>query len=234
MADASQSGEPDCPGYSSWEQVAGYFDGDGNVGLEVVKRVIRFKLRFVDTWRPQVSSIASFLKECGIRSSKIGKDVKKSGNWHPGYRLDITEVRSVIEAAKAMLPHTVKKREELRAVLDYLDGRSTGNDVIKVFNEETKSGRRRGKVREEKVPYHRAEGLRLSQLENARHARAASTRSLSVKISRNGSAKTIQIRSSVSSASVRSMVTRPASSAESSANDGHHFTSNGTAFPLWS
>ena len=173
MAEGSQSGEPDCPGYSSWEQVAGYFDGDGNVGLEVVERVIRFKLRFVDAWRPQASSIASFLRKCGIRSSKIGKDVKKSVNWQPGYRLDITQVRSVIEAAKAMLPHTVKKREELRAVLDYLDGRSTGNDVIQVFNEEIRSGRRRGKVREVEVPYHRAEGLRLSQLENARNARSA-------------------------------------------------------------
>lgn len=30
--------------YTSWEQVAGYFDGDGNVGVEVVKYVLKFKL----------------------------------------------------------------------------------------------------------------------------------------------------------------------------------------------
>jgi hypothetical protein len=47
--------------YETWQQLGGYFDGDGNVGLEVVKYVLRFKLRFSDTWRPQIAAIKSFL-----------------------------------------------------------------------------------------------------------------------------------------------------------------------------
>ena len=66
---------------SSWSQVAGDFDGDGIVGLEVVKRVSRLKLRFVDTW-PQIMSIAALLEGHGLRFSNIGRD-EKARNWQP-------------------------------------------------------------------------------------------------------------------------------------------------------
>ena len=49
--------------YTTWQQVGGYFDGDGNVGLEVVRYVLRFRLRFSDTWEPQVITIKSFMNE---------------------------------------------------------------------------------------------------------------------------------------------------------------------------
>jgi hypothetical protein len=158
--------------YTSWKQVAGYFDGDGNVGLEVVKRVLRFKLRFVDTWRPQVESIAKFLAKSGIRCGDLGKGEKR-GNWQAAYRLDVIEVKSVLAAAKAMVNNCVKKRLELETLVDYLEGRITGNRAIAVFNESVRSGRRRGRIRVEDIPYTRDEGLRVVQLENARRARAA-------------------------------------------------------------
>ena len=72
-----------------------------------------------------------------------------------------------------MMGNTVKKHLELLTVIEYLEGRMTGNQALRVFNEETQSGRRRGKIRKLNVPYLRLEGLRLSQLENARKARAA-------------------------------------------------------------
>jgi hypothetical protein len=158
--------------YTSWKQVAGYFDGDGNVGLEVVRRVIRFKLRFVDTWRPQILSIRAFLVRCGISSGPIAKGEGR-GVWQAAYRLDITEVKSVIRAAKAMIKYSVKKRAELQVTVDYLEGRITGNQVLSAFNEDVRSGRRRGKIRLDNIPYTRADGIRLSKLENARKARAA-------------------------------------------------------------
>jgi len=169
----SQETSPDIsePSYSSWKQVAGYFDGDGNVGLEVVKRVLRFKLRFVDTWRPQIQSIAIFLARSKIRCGSVGKD-GKIGLWQAAYRLDIVEVRSVIRAARAMLPYTVKKHLDLQVVIDYLEGKITGNQALKLFNEEARSGRRRGKIRVQSLPYTRQDGLRMAQLENAKRARA--------------------------------------------------------------
>lgn len=158
-------------GYSSWRQVSGYFDWDGNVGLEVVKRVLRFKLRFVDTWRPQIESISNFLHQSRVNSSSIGRDEKE--RWQAAYRLDVTEIKSVLRAAKAMLRYTVKKREDLRIAIEYLEGRITGNEAIAAFNGEVRIGRRRGKIRDATLPFTRKEGLRLSKLENARKARAA-------------------------------------------------------------
>lgn len=158
--------------YSTWEQVAGYFDGDGNVGVEVVKRVLRLKLRFVDTWKPQIESLAAFFGQRGISCSSIGKGDAR-GNWQPAYRLDIVEVRSVVEAAKGMIGHTVKKNPELRTVVEYLEGRITGNQAIAAFNEAVRLGRRRGKIRRENIPLTKSEGLRISQIENARRAREA-------------------------------------------------------------
>jgi hypothetical protein len=157
--------------YSSWKQVSGYFDGDGNVGLEVVKRVLRIKLRFVDTWKPQIETIKSFLDRARIHTGNIGRDQKEV--WQAAYRLDITEVRSVLRAAKSMLPFSEKKREDLRIAIDYLEGRITGNQAIEAFNHEVRIGRRRGRIRDATIPYTREEGLKLSKLENAKKARAA-------------------------------------------------------------
>ena len=72
-----------------------------------------------------------------------------------------------------MLPYVVKKKEDLRITIDYLEGEMTGNEAIAMFNNEVKVGRRKGKTREVSLPFTRQEGLRLSQLENARKARAA-------------------------------------------------------------
>ena len=158
-------------GYASWRQVSGYFDGDGNVGIEVVKRVLRFRIRLVDTWKGQVESIWQFLGSHGIHASSVGRDEKE--RWQAACRLDVTEIRSVMRAARAMPNFTVKKREDLRITIEYLEGRISGNEAIRAFNEEVKSGRRRGKIRNESLPFTREEGLRLSKLENARNARAA-------------------------------------------------------------
>ena len=160
------NGKPGRDGYSSWKQVAGYFDGDGNVGIEVAKRILRIKLRFVDTWKPQVVSIWRFLRRCHVNTGSVGRDDK--GAWQPAYRLDITEIRSVLRAARAMLPYVVKKKEDLRIVIEYLEGKMLGNAAIAMFNDEIRIGRRRGKIREARLPFTRQEGLRLSQLENAR------------------------------------------------------------------
>jgi len=152
--------------------------------LELVKRVIRFKLRFVDTWRPQIESIASFMTKNGIRLSSVGRD-SKPGVWQAAYRLDITEVNSVIVAATALIGQTVKKRLELETVVKYLEGRITGNQALAIFNAAVRSGRRRGKTRPLSLPFTRGEGLRLSKLENAERARAAHAVVVSAGVQRN-------------------------------------------------
>ena len=115
-------------GYESWRQVAGYFDGDGNVGLEVVRRILRLRIRFVDTWRPQMASIKAFLDRHGVSTNSIGRDNKEV--WQAAYRLDVSETKSVLRVAKSMLKFCVKKRNDLQIAVDYLEDRITGSRAI--------------------------------------------------------------------------------------------------------
>jgi hypothetical protein len=155
----------------SWEQVGGYFDGDGNVGVEVVKYVLRFKLRFSDTWRPQTETIKSFLNKEGIATPSLWHEMKEGRL--DAYRLEVSAVAAVLTAAKAMLPYCVKKAVDLRTLIDYLEGRVTGDQAISRYNEEVCIGRRSGYIRTVDLPYLRSEGPRKAELENAARARAA-------------------------------------------------------------
>ena len=158
-------------GYSSWEQVSGYFDGDGSVSLEVVRYILRFRLRFVDTWRAQVESIRVFLEKNGIKVKSVNRD-RKRVTLSP-YRIEIGAAERVLKTAKAMLPHCVKKAYDLQIVVDYLEGRITGDEAVAKFNEEVRAGRRSGYVRESRVPYTYPEGIGLWRRGNASRARAA-------------------------------------------------------------
>ena len=157
--------------YRSWEQVGGYFDGDGNVGLEVVRYVLRFRLRFSDTWMPQIFAVKQFLNRNSVETTAIWHE--KHVSKKDAYRIDVGAVESVLRAAKGLLPFCVKKAEDLRISIDYLEERITGSEAIGRFNHEVRQGRRSGFPREAALPYKRKQGLRLAQLENARKARAA-------------------------------------------------------------
>jgi hypothetical protein len=157
--------------YNTWGQIGGYFDGDGNVGLEAVRYVIRFKLRFSDTWEPQIKAVRSFLGSKNVTTTVISRE--RHLDKKDAYRIDVDSIAGVLKAAKAMLPYCVKKAEDLQIVVDYLEGRITGNKAIERFNQEVRMGRRSGYIREPTLPFTREEGIRLAQLENARKARSA-------------------------------------------------------------
>ena len=139
--------------------------------MEVVKYVLRFKLRFSDTWRPQVEAVQSFLNLEGIRTTVISHETHEGK--HDAFRFDVGSIGSVLKAAKAMLPSCVKKAEDLSITIDYLEGRITGNQAISRFNEEVRIGRRSGYIRNLDLHFTREQGLRVAKLENARKARAA-------------------------------------------------------------
>jgi hypothetical protein len=157
--------------YRSWKQVAGYFDGDGNVGVEVVKYVLRFKLRFSDTWMPQIRAVKAFLERKKISTTNVWQE--KHSKKRDAYRIEIGAIESALRAAKELLPYCSKKAEDLRVLIDYLEGRITGNKAIERLNFEVVTGRRSGFIRDANLPQFRKDGLRLAQLENARKARAA-------------------------------------------------------------
>jgi hypothetical protein len=166
--------------YETWQQLGGYFDGDGNVGVEVVKYVLRFKLRFSDTWRPQIAAIKSFLNSHEITTANISRVV--SEGRRDAFKIDIGAIDSALRAANAMLPYCAKKAEDLKIMIDYVEGRITGNQAIARLNEEVRIGRRSGFTRELNLPYNRSEGLRLAQLENAKSARLANAVNVGIEI----------------------------------------------------
>lgn len=141
--------------------------------LEIREWVLRLGVRFADTWKPQLEAIRSFLVQKGINLPRIGKDENRAGNRRTAYRLDIHETRSVIIVLRAMERHCVKRREDIRIALGYLEDRITAEDAVARFNDQTRIGRRRGIVHTASIPYKKTEGHRLYELTNAKRARDA-------------------------------------------------------------
>jgi hypothetical protein len=147
------------PEYQTWEQVAGYFDGDGTIALSDLSNLpykLSISLVFIDQSVDQIRTVRDFLQKMGIRTSNILKHYKLSANL-----VAVSEFNSVIETLKGMLPYLCKKEREAKAALDYYEGRITGNELIEVFRQEVEVGRRERRPRRVviDVPYTRAQGL---------------------------------------------------------------------------
>lgn len=151
--------------YTDWRQVAGYFDGDGSPNFYVGKRVLHPSLGFADNYRPHIMMIRRFLISEGLSVHKATHD--RGGAW----KLGVAEDDGVRKMASEMLPHLFKKRDEVKAVLGYLDNKITGNQLAGVFNEKVEQGSRTGKVRIVDMPYTREEGRGLSIQERGHHAK---------------------------------------------------------------
>ena len=52
--------------HETWQRLAGFFEGNGNVGLEVTRHVLRFKLRFSYTCKPQVQTVHDLLTSVSV------------------------------------------------------------------------------------------------------------------------------------------------------------------------
>lgn len=104
---------------------------------------------------------------------RVGLDQDRAGNRRPAYRLDVGETASVIMLVRALGSLCVKKSEDLKIALDYLEDRITGDEAASRFNDLIATGRRKGKRRMTMMPYTRRQGLRLHELTNAKRARDA-------------------------------------------------------------
>ena len=149
------------PGYSSWGQIAGYFDGDGTVYFSDTSNrpyKLSTSLVFVDQSYYQVLNVKRFLNGQGIRTSNI---LKRSDGM--AYQLAVSEFKSVRRSLRRMMRFLCKKEFEARAALDYYEGKTTGNELVAVFKAEVEAGRRENHPRKIvlDVPYKRPEGDRI-------------------------------------------------------------------------
>lgn len=144
-------------GYDNWSAIAGYFDGDGGLDVQANKFTLHWVLNFTDNWPPQLMQIKQFLERQGI---SVGA-VRRTGTG--GYKVEVASIESLRKCASAMLDGTslFKKRKELEFMLDYFDGKITGDDVILLLNEEVRNGVRVGKLRMSRVPFTYTDGKRV-------------------------------------------------------------------------
>ena len=101
--------------YRTWEQVSGYFDGDGTIYFSDTTNQpykLSLSLVFVDQSIDQIRMIRNFLRLKGIRTSEI---LKRSDSR--AYELAVSEFQSVKETLIRMLPLLCKKSIEAKARL---------------------------------------------------------------------------------------------------------------------
>lgn len=139
--------------YRSWEQVAGYFDGDGNFSItDLSNQPFKLGLQaiFTDQSLQQISMLRRFFVKRGIRPSNVLRTSKGTA-----FMIAVGTFAGVLAASKSMLPHLYKKANEARAVINYYGGRITGNDLVAIFRSEVEAGRRERRNHSVKidVPY---------------------------------------------------------------------------------
>lgn len=149
------------PKYATWEQIAGYFDGDGTISFSDISNrpyKLSVSLIFVDQSYDQIKNVKDFLNEHGIRTSNILKASMGTANM-----VAISEFNSVKLALRQLLPLLCKKANEAQATLDYYEGNITGNQLLAVFKGEVEAGRRERHPQKVTldVPYNRIEGDRI-------------------------------------------------------------------------
>jgi intein/homing endonuclease len=140
--------------YRSWSALAGYFDGDGTVEFGIKKFVVEIRLAFDDNWEPFLQGIRRYLVSQGITPGAVRRK-EQSMTWH----LLVAEIASVRLLAKKMVPYSVKKNTELRAVLAYLGDKMTGNEFVQTMNSEVMLRRRTGKLHGKGPLLRRSEGI---------------------------------------------------------------------------
>ena len=136
------------PIYKSWEQVAGYFDGDGTISFYDTSNQpykLGLSLIFVDQSIDQINNVRQFLNGHGVRTGNILR-MSKGNAW----MIAVSRFAATKEALQQMLPYLYKKANEAEAALDYHEGKITGNALMAVFHKEVEAGRRERRPR--KVP----------------------------------------------------------------------------------
>lgn len=144
--------------YRSWKQVAGYFDGDGNISISDLSDQpfkLRLSLIFTDASFEQISMVRTFHLNRGIRTSNVLRTSKGTA-----WMIAISTYDGVLASLKMMVPHLFKKANEAQAVIDYYEGRTRGDDLVRIFQEEVEAGRRERRAHKVKidVPFTYTEG----------------------------------------------------------------------------
>lgn len=162
--------------YDNWGKIAAYFDGDGDIYFSDTSNQpykLSLSIVFTDQSFEQIKMIKDFLNRKGIMTSNVLRTSRGTASV-----LAISRFDCALRTMKKLLPHLYKKSNEIRAAIDYYEGRTTGNHLLSVFSEEVEAGRRERHPRKVKieVPYKYPEGDALMKARRADKIRAVIAR----------------------------------------------------------
>ncbi len=143
--------------YTTWQQLTGYFDGDGSILIGRIRGGIPFtlnvRLHFSDQSRTQIEMVSRFLISQGVKTGSIGLRV---GAW----RVEVASLAGVRRMLEQMYEHSCKKHHEIRAVLDYLSDGITGDRLQDILEEAVRRGDREKVGSRADLPWTRGQGLK--------------------------------------------------------------------------
>ena len=155
--------------YSDWKQVAGYFDGDGNVNVKIMKFTLLFRLDWSDADENQIRQLKQFLVDKGVGCPSILASRPNRGRT--SYSLRVATIESVLKVADSMIPFCFKKSYELRLCVAYLRDQTSGSEIILRLNDLVRAGIRSGYIRKARhLSFTHSEGVRLARFNSSRAA----------------------------------------------------------------
>jgi len=132
-----------------WKSFTEFFEGDGAVSVRLGRaegsKVLQICIVVGQKWRPKLEQIDHFFRAMGIDSGRIYAQKY-------GYTLRVFRISAVQKILAGMLVYSFLKKEQIRAALDYLAGRITGDGLIAIFNHEYDLGKRRRRPPSASVP----------------------------------------------------------------------------------
>jgi hypothetical protein len=157
--------------YTTWHQIAGYFDGDGSVTLNPEMFTVSLGLDWADSYKLQLEGVQRFLTNEGLKPAQIYAMGKENPVWH----LRLTKRADLLRALSKITPLLIKKKDQVDAANCYLQNEITAEELIEEFNEATRTGTRSGYLRTLRMPYKHDQGVAKAQ-ENGRKRRSAMNR----------------------------------------------------------
>lgn len=121
--------------------IAGFFDGEGCVDFYVGKLTIR------RIWLVIAQKSTRILEEISLWLSSRGIKVSKISPITRGNVIIIRGIENITHWVKLLAPFVRIKKNQLMAVSDYLADKITGDEFIRIMNDEVSQGRRSGRIR---------------------------------------------------------------------------------------
>lgn len=121
-----------------------------------------YSLTLTVTWADQYKRQLEHMKEFLQNKGVIGHVAKYREKARTYYELSVNEGNNALAVLKKMSPYVDKKASQVRAAIEYLENRITGEKFVEEMNEAVRLRKRSSSIRSLKMPYTKREGLQLA------------------------------------------------------------------------